>query len=242
MNNVSNKETSSSEYPSSLKYFDINCCRPAQYSKLRPPIVHIYSKHPLAHKAIETALCSDRSLRRSIRTSLPAPASVKDAGGPLVAVIDICSVDNWTEIISNGLSVGSFPLALLPDDLSSHTEQLRVLYMGARGIVTLSPNLAKELPVAVHSVAKGKLWISRSTLNEYVRQTNLLFSRLQGPNGKFTAREEQIINLVIRGFANKQIGSILSISERTVKFHVSNILQKSKVENREALQEKAEAC
>jgi len=54
---------------------------------------------------------------------------------------------------------------------------------------------------------------------------------------RFTTREEQIVNFVVRGYSNKQIGSALGISERTVKYHVSNILQKSRVSTRKELLE-----
>jgi DNA-binding NarL/FixJ family response regulator len=155
-----------------------------------------------------------------------------------VGIIDICSVENWAEVVSEWFAGGNHTVALLPPDSSDATEQLKVLYAGVHGIVTLSENLTKELPLAVHSVADGKLWISRSILDKYVRQTNLLLSRLPTDNRRFTAREEQIVQFIVRGFSNKQIGSLLRISERTVKFHMTNILQKSNVENREALLQK----
>jgi DNA-binding NarL/FixJ family response regulator len=200
--------------------------------------VYVYSEHPLARKAIVDALNSDRHLRRCVKTvpfrSLHSAADKERK----VGIIDICSVENWTKLVSEWFADGSYAVALLPLDSSSLTEQLKVLYAGVRGIVTLSENLIKELPLAVHSVADGKLWISRSILDEYVRQTNFLLSRLPADDRRFTAREEQIVQFILRGFSNKQIGSLLRISERTVKFHITNILQKSNAENREGLLQK----
>ncbi len=48
-------------------------------------------------------------------------------------------------------------------------------------------------------------------------------------------REIQIIELVADGLSNQQIGDKLEISKRTVDNHVSNILTKTKTENRVAL-------
>jgi DNA-binding NarL/FixJ family response regulator len=208
----------------------------------RSPIVYVYCKHPLARKEIERALSLDSSLRGSV-LPLPHPASSLEKGDrPLVIVFDICSVEDWPELVPKWISLGTSPVALLPAEGSTPADQLRVLYLGALGIVVLSADLEKELPMAVHSVASGRLWISRGTLNEYVRQNNLIATRLLSENQRFTAREEQVVKFIIRGFSNKQIGSLLTISERTVKFHVSNILQKAKAQNREELLQRLAPC
>lgn len=48
----------------------------------------------------------------------------------------------------------------------------------------------------------------------------------------FTDRELEVMDLVIKGKTNCHISEILNISERTVKFHVSNIFQKMNIESR----------
>jgi len=200
------------------------------------PVVYIYSRHFLARKVIENALGTDNTLKGSIR---PEPAHcAESADQPQVPIVDICSVENWPELVSRWTTLGSLPVALLPPDHSGYAEQLKALYMGVRGIVTLSTNLEQELPKAVHSVASGRLWIRREILNEYVRQTTLLSSQLPEHAKRFTAREDQVVKFIIRGFSNKQIASLLGTSERTVKFHVSNILQKAGVHSREGLLQK----
>lgn len=50
-----------------------------------------------------------------------------------------------------------------------------------------------------------------------------------------TEREAQILALVRTGKQNKEIGEILNISERTVKFHVSALLAKAMVHKRHDL-------
>ena len=53
-----------------------------------------------------------------------------------------------------------------------------------------------------------------------------------------TDRESEVMNLLAKGMANKQIALALSISEHTVKFHVSSIYTKLNVTNRtEAVRE-----
>jgi DNA-binding CsgD family transcriptional regulator len=47
-----------------------------------------------------------------------------------------------------------------------------------------------------------------------------------------TAREEQVVSLLMQGGSNKQIAATLHISQRTVEFHLKNIFDKLKVSSR----------
>jgi len=47
-----------------------------------------------------------------------------------------------------------------------------------------------------------------------------------------TAREQEVLRLVAQGLPNKQIARQLSISERTVKFHLTSVLRKLDADNR----------
>lgn len=53
-----------------------------------------------------------------------------------------------------------------------------------------------------------------------------------GTREELTAREKQVLELLARGLANKQIARALGTTERTAKFHVSSILAKLAVTNR----------
>ena len=46
-----------------------------------------------------------------------------------------------------------------------------------------------------------------------------------------TPREREVICLIVSGMLNKQVAAALSTTERTIKFHRSNIMQKMKVES-----------
>lgn len=55
------------------------------------------------------------------------------------------------------------------------------------------------------------------------------------PPLRLTRRQSQVVELVARGLANKQIAAELGISERVVKGHVSDLLRKVDVPNRAGL-------
>ena len=89
---------------------------------------------------------------------------------------------------------------------------------------------AEELTAAVRALSQGLI----------VGTSTLLFESGSEPvsQGPLTDRESEVLGLLARGLANKQIAVALGISEHTVKFHVSSIYQKLHVTNRtEAVRE-----
>jgi len=83
---------------------------------------------------------------------------------------------------------------------------------------------AEELIAAIHALAQGLI----------VGTPALLFESESGPleRGPLTERELEVLGLLSKGLANKQIAAALGISEHTIKFHVSSIYQKLNVTNR----------
>ena len=89
---------------------------------------------------------------------------------------------------------------------------------------------AEELTAAIHALAQGLI----------VGTSTLLFETENEPlsHGPLTDRESEVLDLLAKGLANKQIAVALGISEHTVKFHVSSIYAKLNVTNRtEAVRE-----
>ena len=54
----------------------------------------------------------------------------------------------------------------------------------------------------------------------------------QHPIGDLTPREIEVLSRVARGLTNKEIGRVLSLSEKTVKHHMTSIMQKLHARNR----------
>jgi len=126
-------------------------------------------------------------------------------------------------------------LVLLSPEKGTDEEMLRLLYVGIDGFSIFADQLAQELPRALRAIMSGNLWVPHLVLHQYVRQTNLLLDTQLRPEPRLTARENQIFQLVVRRLSNKEIGGALEIAERTVKFHISNIFSKLKVQGRREL-------
>jgi DNA-binding NarL/FixJ family response regulator len=109
-----------------------------------------------------------------------------------------------------------------------------LLRLGAKGLLTYaeaSGQLARALP----QVAGGGFWVSRSTLSEFIDSilTDVHGRRLKVATAKeLSPREKQVLETLLENLANKEIASRFNISERTVKFHVSNLLAKFNVRRR----------
>ena len=52
------------------------------------------------------------------------------------------------------------------------------------------------------------------------------------PDVAFTGREYDVMRLLMQGMSNEQIARLLTISRRTVRFHLCNVFLKLAVENR----------
>ena len=87
---------------------------------------------------------------------------------------------------------------------------------------------------AVRTVNRGESLIEPGVVSRVLdRLTELSHQAAQGPDHQtLSEREVEVLRLMAKGSANKQIASDLSITESTVKTHVANIFQKLEVSHR----------
>lgn len=129
-------------------------------------------------------------------------------------------------------SPGSKFLALLSPASSNDAEKTRLFYWGIDGFVDLHKTWKTELPLAIRSLLEGQVWVPPKVLATYVKQVRALLQAQLLPGHSLTAREAQVLQLLMRSLTNKEISIALRISGRTAKFHVSNILTKLNLEDR----------
>ncbi len=115
-------------------------------------------------------------------------------------------------------------------------EQLvTALQLGARGIV-LKDAAASDIVQAIRAVMAGQYWFERSAVTDLVQVLHKLIADAKQPPPKpkfnLTARELQVIAAIVEGCTNRDVAQKFSISEETVKRHVTNIFDKVGVSNR----------
>lgn len=201
--------------------------------------VVICSEHPLAVQLIQQAVTSDPGLLCTIKTQSGAAIAGRPSNREIL-IIDTYSVRRWPELLLQLQSLECRTIAIVSPESGGTDEQLQGVSLGARGIVAMSAGLKEELPKAIRAVVAGKLWIKRSTLDDYIQRTNAAIRKVH--SCQITPREEQILRFLVKGASNKQIGKVLSLSERTVKFHVSNIMGKLQIQSRRELLSLDEIC
>lgn len=166
---------------------------------------------PALRAGLRALLSSDESIR--IVNNLLAEESEADV--VITSASPVSFSDNELDLPSQAA------VLLLSDDPPNLREMRRIARVW--GILPTDVS-AEELSAAVHALSQGLI----------VGTSTLLFETESEPlaHGPLTDRELEVLGLLAKGLANKQIAVMLGISEHTVKFHVSSIYTKLDVTNR----------
>lgn len=90
---------------------------------------------------------------------------------------------------------------------------------------------AAELSAAIRSAAAGKPALHPMAASRMIRE----LSEPAPPGGEISPREMEVLQLIAEGLTNKEIGARLFIAERTVKSHVTRLLEKLALRDRTQL-------
>ena len=105
---------------------------------------------------------------------------------------------------------------------------VKALQLGAAGVV-LKASVGQMLVKAIRSVMAGQHWIGRESVSDLVQALRLMVAPLEKtPRERFgvTPRELEITSAVVAGLSNKEIAKRFSLSEDTVKHHLTNVFNK----------------
>jgi DNA-binding NarL/FixJ family response regulator len=102
----------------------------------------------------------------------------------------------------------------------------QIIRAGAIGYL-LKDTGSDELCRALHAAAGGQVQLSRSVMERLMAD-----HELKSPTQPLTEREMEVLREITLGRSNKEIALALSISGKTVKAHVGNILNKLGVTSR----------
>jgi two-component system nitrate/nitrite response regulator NarL len=113
-------------------------------------------------------------------------------------------------------------------------ELISGLQLGAQGIV-LKESASELLFKSIHAVVAGHYWVGRNRVADLTTALQQLLASHPQPSRKhfgLTPRELEIISVILGGYSNSDIATKFSISEKTVKHHLTNIFDKLGVSNR----------
>jgi DNA-binding NarL/FixJ family response regulator len=113
---------------------------------------------------------------------------------------------------------------------------LATIRAGARGYVTKSIS-PEELVAAIHRVGDGDAvfspWLAGFVLDAF--NSSSAQSVSDAELDQLTAREQEVLLLIARGYTYKEIAGRLHLSVKTIETHVSNVLRKLQLTNRNEL-------
>ena len=117
----------------------------------------------------------------------------------------------------------------------SQQQIIEALQIGARGII-LKDSVAGDLTEALRAVLGGDYWIGGERVANLLKALQELQAQAAAvPERKtygLTPRELEVVTCIVEGCSNRDIATQFSISEETVKRHLSNVFDKTGVSTR----------
>ena len=113
---------------------------------------------------------------------------------------------------------------------------ITAVHLGVRGVL-LKDAPTETLFEALRCVMAGGCWFGQAHVSHLVEVVRPLLQSSTALHGasirvSFTARERQVLNLVVAGCSNKEIALQCSVSEQTVKHHLTRMFDKVGASNR----------
>jgi DNA-binding NarL/FixJ family response regulator len=164
----------------------------------------------------------------AVETKVEDAVTAVRALQPSILVVDkgfgAPTVMDWLRLLNTGDKTTA---VIVWGTLMSESEALRFLQAGASGVVRKTSPLV-DLAGCIQAVAAGGTWME----NEVMRDPRL---PLRMGRSALTPRELQVVDLVERGYKNKEIGQSLGIRTGTVKIHLKHIFEKTGIRGRYGL-------
>lgn len=208
----------------------------AKPGMVRRLAVCLFPSHPLVSSEFDQRLDPARFVLQTVRPEVGPGGTVDSSRLPEadVYVVDTHAPRPVTESLVAGI-FARFPQArviTLADEFGE-TNAFPLLRLGAKGLVTYA-QAPGQIPQALEAVANGGYWVPRPLLSRFVDSIISGLGSRQFATGttQLSKREKEVLDLLLENISNKEIAQRLHISERTAKFHVSNLLAKFSVRRR----------
>lgn len=149
---------------------------------------------------------------------------------PEILLLDLASarssgLDGLRELLASSLSVRTLVFTTAIDQ----NHMTEALELGARGVL-LKDSATQLLFKAIHCVMRGQYWVGHESVASLVQVLRDLGSfansEMKPKNFGLTRREVDVVAAIVAGYSNKNTAQNLSVSEQTVKHHLTNIFDK----------------
>jgi DNA-binding NarL/FixJ family response regulator len=199
----------------------------------------LISSHPLVLAELEQLLraagVSVKPLRLEAALTVD-PRRVRVPRSRLYVVDDFGTRPATEALVATILTRTPHPRVLVVGDRFTEANSFPLLRLGVKGLVPYG-QARQQLPEAVRATAAGGFWVPRKILSRFVDWVleSLGPRRWTFGPAYLSPREQEVLEALLANLSNKEIAQRLSLAERTVKFHVSNVLGKFGVQRRSDL-------
>lgn len=196
--------------------------------------VVIVDDHPLFREGVAGTLCAEPDIE-----VVGQGESAEDAYRlgtellPDILLLDISIPGGGLDAIPRIAAACPVTKIVMLTASEEEDDVIAALKAGARGYIVKGVS-ARELVRILRAIQAGEAYVTPTLAASLL---SVMSGRRPGgheekPIEELTERERQILELVASGKSNKEIGQQLFLSEKTVKHHMTNILQKLHVRNR----------
>ena len=199
--------------------------------------VCLLSPHPLVLSEFERVLNKPqfKVISKKLESTLAPDLRNLEPPKAQVYIVDAHAARQATgALLSNLLERFTDARLIVVGDQHQDANTFSLLRLGVKGILTYE-EAREQLIRALPLVANGGFWVPRSVLSGFVDSilTNQSRRLLKTDSvANLSRREQEVLDSLLENLSNKEIASKLNIAERTVKFHVSNLLNKFGVRRR----------
>jgi DNA-binding NarL/FixJ family response regulator len=197
--------------------------------------VYLVDDHRLFLSGVKTELAEEF---RIVGSAFDVDTAIVEIRGlnPDVVLVDVHMPDGGGIAVIEGVSESNPDVKFLALSVSDQAEDvIAMIRAGARGYVTKTiepPDLAD----AVRRISAGDAVFSPRLAGFVLDAFAGAIPSEEDPElDQLTLREKDVLRLIARGFAYKQVARRLEISIKTVETHVSSVLRKLQLSNRHEL-------
>src|SRR5258708_967008 len=192
--------------------------------------VCILSPHPLVLSEFERILAKGqfKVIVKQLESTLAPDLRALEPPRAQVYVIDAHAERPATgALLANILERYREARLIVVGEQHNDSNSFSLLRLGVKGLLTYV-EAREQLIRALPLVAGGGFWVPRQLLSGFV--DSILTGqgrRLKSDSvTNLSRREQEVLDSLLENLSNKEIASTLNIAERTLKFHVSNLLTK----------------
>lgn len=197
--------------------------------------IFIVEDHPIFREALLSLLCQDEGIE-IIGSEDDAQHAIKNINDlkPDVVITDLSMPKIRGQQLIETIKNRNPDIKTIVLTMHKGEEYVRSSLDAGADAYVLKDDTHQDLVMAIHSVMKGKSYLSPGIC------TNIVHGYLAPPSRSpvtttdkelLTKRERQVIKLIAEGETNTEIAAILSISCKTVEKHRSNLMKKLDLHN-----------